>query len=148
MLDVDAFKGYFLSHNAFVVRAVDSGHVMGVFYIKPNFPGRCSHICNGGFITEPAFRGRGVGTLMAKAFLWLARDIGYKASYFNLVFANNAASQALWDGLGFTRLAVVPKAGRLKGVDGLVDAIQYYYDLESLRDADNFLRTLSSEAEA
>ncbi|CAM9814631.1 unnamed protein product, partial [Laminaria digitata] len=45
------------------------------------------------------------------------------------VFRSNEASLRLWRGLGFTELAVVPKAGRLRGIDGLVDAIQFYYDL-------------------
>lgn len=26
--------------------------VAGCFYVKPNFPGRCSHVCNGGFIVR------------------------------------------------------------------------------------------------
>lgn len=53
--------------------------------VKPNFPGRCSHICNGGFITRLDSRDRGVGTVMGLSFLRLARDLGYRASYFNLV---------------------------------------------------------------
>lgn len=40
--------------------------------------GRCSHICNGGFITVEKFRGRGIGKLMAASFLKIARDLGYK----------------------------------------------------------------------
>ena len=32
-------------------------------------------------------RNRGVGTVMGQAFLRLARDLGYQASYFNLVRA-------------------------------------------------------------
>ncbi|CAM9895198.1 unnamed protein product [Scytosiphon promiscuus] len=189
-MDMNAFRAYFLSHAAFVVRTVspasssssscarppgeerlgtegsaptaagpdsrgpsgtalqsdgedeehevgDEGEgVWGVFYIKPNFPGRCSHVCNGGFITDPRRRRRGVARLMGHAFLRLAKDLGYKASYFNLVFRSNEASLALWRGLGFTELAVVPKAGRLRGIDGLVDAIQFYYDLEALRRGD------------
>ena len=59
--------------------------VWGAFYIKPNFPGRCSHVCNGGFITEPRRRRRGVARLMGHAFLRFAKELGYKASYFNLV---------------------------------------------------------------
>lgn len=31
-------------------------------------------------------RGHGVGTVMALSFLRIAKDLGYKASYFNLVF--------------------------------------------------------------
>ncbi|CAM9873994.1 unnamed protein product, partial [Hapterophycus canaliculatus] len=148
-MDMDAFRAYFLSHAAFVVRTIspsssscqkateeeeheegqEEGAVWGAFYIKPNFPGRCSHVCNGGFITDPRRRRRGVARLMGHAFLRLAKDLGYKASYFNLVFSSNEASLALWRSLGFTELAVVPKAGRLKGIDGLVDAIQFFYDL-------------------
>jgi hypothetical protein len=57
---VEQYSGYFLSHTAFVVRALNNGmdaskrnssskgEILGCFYIKPNFPGRCSHICNGG----------------------------------------------------------------------------------------------------
>lgn len=59
--------------------------VWGAFYIKPNFPGRCSHVCNGGFITDPRRRRRGVARLMGHAFLRFAKDLGYRASYFNLV---------------------------------------------------------------
>lgn len=121
---MDAFRSYFLSHAAFVVRATPSSahplpaeataaaaaaaaaaaettdgeknaaskseedepvDVWGAFYVKPNFPGRCSHVCNGGFITDPRRRRRGVARLMGHAFLRFARDLGYRASYFNLV---------------------------------------------------------------
>jgi GNAT superfamily N-acetyltransferase len=80
-----------MSHSAFCIRALNAegtSRVAGVFYIKPNFPGRCSHICNGGFITDPDFRGQGIGSLMAQAFQFLAQELGYKASYFNLVSIN------------------------------------------------------------
>ena len=46
-LDFDAFKSYYLSHDTvFVARR--GNIILGAFYIKPNFPGRCSHICNHG----------------------------------------------------------------------------------------------------
>jgi hypothetical protein len=88
---VDEWRGYFLSHTAFVVRALDNGmdaarknssspgDVLGCFYIKPNFPGRCSHICNGGFITAPQFRELGIGKLMGRVFLRAAKDLQYKS---------------------------------------------------------------------
>lgn len=45
----EEFRGYFLSHAAFVVKSLDAqdadgdnNAVLGCFYIKPNFPGRCS----------------------------------------------------------------------------------------------------------
>ncbi|KAI9203161.1 acyl-CoA N-acyltransferase [Polychytrium aggregatum] len=130
-LDPTTFEAYFLSYDAFV--ALDeAGSLLGTFYVKPNFPGRCSHICNGGFLTHMDHRGRGVGKVMGRAFVKIAPSLGYKASMFNLVFANNVASVELWRSLGFKEIGRVPKAGRLKGSDELVDAIMFYYDFESL----------------
>ena len=142
---VDAYRGYFLSHSAFVVRTIDPGldcqgrmskpgTVLGAFYIKPNYPGRCSHICNGGFITNPNYRRMGVAKIMGKVFLRAAKDLGYKSSYFNLVFKSNVASVALWESLGFERVATLENAARLEGVEGLDTAYGYRYDLESLDD--------------
>ena len=40
---VEAYRSYFLSHAAFVVRSIgkqDEGEILGCFYIKPNFPGK------------------------------------------------------------------------------------------------------------
>ena len=42
---------------------------LGTFYIKPNYPGRSSHVCNGGFIVTDAARNRGVGRLMGEGYL-------------------------------------------------------------------------------
>lgn len=143
---VDDYRSYFLSHTAFVVRALDngmdsakrnsssSGEILGCFYIKPNYPGRCSHICNGGFITAPRFRGLGVARLMGTVFLRAARDMGYKSAYFNLVFKSNVGSVKLWESLGFERVATLENAARLEGLEeGELDtAYGYRFDLETL----------------
>lgn len=130
--DMDSYKSYFHSHSAFAVKFQDKevhgNDVLGCFYIKPNFPGRCSHVCNGGFITNPAYRGMGVGAFMGENFKRLAKDLGYRASLFNLVFANNTASVKLWRKLGFTELAVIPKVAVLEGSEGYVDAYQFHCD--------------------
>ena len=42
---------------------------LGSFYIKPNYPGRSSHVCNGGFLVTDAARNRGVGRLMGEGYL-------------------------------------------------------------------------------
>ena len=142
---IEDYRGYFLSHDAFVVRAVEPGldaagrmskpgTVLGTFYCKPNYPGRCSHICNGGFITNPDYRQMGVAKIMGQTFLRAAKDLGYKSSYFNLVFKSNQASVALWESLGFERVAVLEQAARLEGVEGLDTAYGYRFDLESLED--------------
>ncbi|PYH90026.1 GNAT family acetyltransferase [Aspergillus ellipticus CBS 707.79] len=96
---------------------------LGTFYVKPNYPGRCSHVCNGGFFTTPAARNRGVGNVMGRAYLEVAPKLGYKYSVFNLVFANNVASVKIWEKLGFQIIGRVPGAARLANSEELVDAL-------------------------
>jgi len=139
-----SFSKYFMSHSAFVARVFNYKEkskqfqqliphgVLGCFYIKPNFPGRCAHVCNGGFIVRKEVRCNGIGQRMGAAFLPLARDLGYSASFFNLVFVSNEVSDRMWKKLGYTQIGVIPKVARLKGFDDLVDAKQYYYDLSTV----------------
>ncbi|KAL3861229.1 hypothetical protein ACJMK2_007278 [Sinanodonta woodiana] len=131
MTDVEDFRAYYLSHDVFICTNKATRELLGAFYVKPNFPGRCSHICNSGFIVKSSARGKGVGTFLAENYLYIARDLGYKASFFNLVFISNKASVGLWRKLGFKEIGRVPKAGNLKGL-GYTDALQFYYDLETL----------------
>ena len=35
----------------------------------------------------------------------------------------------MWEKLGYKVVGVIPKVARLRGLEGLVDAKQYYYDL-------------------
>jgi hypothetical protein len=42
---------------------------LGSFYVKPNYPGRSSHVCNGGFLVTSVRRNAGVGKLLARAYL-------------------------------------------------------------------------------
>ena len=127
------FAAYWLSRDAFVVRAVTDnktqqlppGTILGAFYLKPNFPGRCSHICNAGFIVQPTLRGQGIGRLMAVAMLQIAADLGYTAVMFNLVFETNIASLKLWQSLGFEIIGRIPQAVKLSQ-GRVVDAIMMY----------------------
>ncbi|KAA8644221.1 hypothetical protein EYZ11_004537 [Aspergillus tanneri] len=96
---------------------------LGTFYIKPNYPGRCSHVCNAGFLTTSAARNRGVGIVMGETYLEYAPKLGYKYSVFNLVFENNVASVKIWEKLGFKIIGRVPGAGRLANSPELVDAL-------------------------
>lgn len=50
---------------------------LGSFYIKPNYPGRSSHVCNGGFLVTDAARNKGVGRLMGEGYLeWAPQLVG------------------------------------------------------------------------
>ncbi|KAG1462230.1 hypothetical protein G6F56_005560 [Rhizopus delemar] len=138
LLSDKEFESYFLGYDAFVM-SKDSviepntdydykEKVIGMFYIKPNYPGRSSHICNGGFFVMDHFRGKGAGKRMGEAFKVLVPAIGYKASVFNLVFENNLASIAIWKSLGFEQVGCIPKAGRLRNSpEKLVDALIFYH---------------------
>ncbi|TVY76113.1 Protein SPT10 [Lachnellula suecica] len=103
---------------------------LGSFYIKPNYPGRSSHICNAGFLVTDAARNKGAGRLMGESYLDWAPRLGYNYSVFNLVYETNVASCRIWDALGFKRIGRVKGAGNLKSYPGqLIDAIIYGRDL-------------------
>jgi len=108
--------------------------LVGFYYVKPNYPGRSSHICNAGFVVPPSHRGGGYGRVLAQSYLYYAPRLGYKASVFNLVYVNNVASVRLWERLEFVKAGLIPKAGRLKRTDGsgeeYVDAWIIYKSFE------------------
>ncbi|KAI1056578.1 hypothetical protein LB507_002027 [Fusarium sp. FIESC RH6] len=107
-----------------------SRECLGSFYIKPNYPGRSSHVCNAGFLVTDAARNRGVGRLMGEAYLDWAPRLGYTYSVFNLVYETNVASCRIWDALGFKRIGRVKGCGNLRSFPGqLIDAIIYGRDL-------------------
>lgn len=107
-----------------------SKECLGSFYIKPNYPGRSSHICNAGFLVTDASRNRGVGRLMGETYIDYAPRLGYTYSVFNLVYETNVASCRIWDALGFKRIGRVKGAGNLKShPDRYIDAIIYGRDL-------------------
>ncbi|MDZ8077556.1 MAG: GNAT family N-acetyltransferase [Nostoc sp. SerVER01] len=128
------FSSYWLSKDAFVVRAstVDATQkpkeILGAFYLKPNFPGRCSHICNAGFIVQPRLRGQGIGRFMGEAMLLIAANLGYEAVMFNLVFETNIASITLWQSLGFEIVGRIPRAAKLENGQ-VVEALILYRTL-------------------
>ncbi|KAH9485521.1 N-acetyltransferase aca1 [Psilocybe cubensis] len=92
--------------------------VAGYYYIKPNYPGRSSHICNAGFVVPPVQRKKGYGSLLSQSYVHYAPRLGYQGSVFNLVYVNNVASVRLWEKLGFTKVGRIPRAGRLRTADG------------------------------
>lgn len=105
---------------------------LGSFYVKPNYPGRSSHVCNGGFLVTEAARNKGVGRLMGEGYLEWAPKLGYTYSVFNLVYETNVASCRIWDALGFKRIGRIPSCGNLRSSPNeLVEAIVYGRSLGS-----------------
>ncbi len=132
-LSPSEFAAYWLNQDAFVVRPTaeyatqQPKEIWGAFYLKPNFPGRCSHICNAGFIVQPGKRGLGIGRFMGEQMLSIAASLGYEAVMFNLVFATNIASIQLWQSLGFQIIGQIPEAVKLDTQQ--VDALMMYRNL-------------------
>ncbi|MEA5570294.1 GNAT family N-acetyltransferase [Calothrix sp. UHCC 0171] len=129
------FRAYWLNQAAFVVRhkvadnTAKPKEILGAFFLKPNFPGRCSHIGNAGFIVQREMRGLGLGRFMGEAMLEIAFELGYKAVMFNLVFANNIPSLRLWESLGFEIIGQIPAAVELNDRT-FIDAVIMYRCLE------------------
>ena len=85
------------------------GVLAGAYYLKPNFPGRASHIANAGYVVSETCRGRGVGRALVSDSIRRAPLLGFDAIQFNLVFASNPA-RSLYEDLGWREIGRVPDA--------------------------------------
>lgn len=54
----------------------------GMYYIKPNYVGRSSHMCNAGFVVVPHHRGLRVGLALGRSFLHFGPQLGTSAFMF------------------------------------------------------------------
>lgn len=109
--------------------AEEDGQILGTYYIKKNQPGLGSHVCNCGYMTASAARGKGVATQMCVHSQEVALQLGFKAMQFNLVVATNEGAVRLWQQLGFEIVGRLPKAFEHR-VRGFVDALVMYKWLE------------------
>jgi ribosomal protein S18 acetylase RimI-like enzyme len=85
------------------------GEFAGGYYLKPNFPGRAAHIANAGYLVVAGMRGGGVGEALVVDSLEVAREHGFDAIMFNLVFESNPAAR-LYERLGFEQIGRIPDA--------------------------------------
>ena len=82
--------------------------IVGTALLKPNLPGRGSHVANAGWMVHPDAAGRGLGRRFAEHVIATAVSLGFTAMQFNAVVATNARALALWRSLGFETIGVVP----------------------------------------
>ena len=118
---------YWMQARCYVAEA--EGEVLGTYYLKTNQQGGGSHVCNCGYATSPAARGRGVASAMLAHSLTEARAAGYRAMQFNFVVTTNEGAIRLWRRAGFAEV------GRLPGVflhpqKGYVDALVLHKSLQ------------------
>jgi GNAT superfamily N-acetyltransferase len=71
--DHDDFMDYWFRGKSTVVAYVPdrahATHMVGAFYLKPNWPGRARHVANAGFIVAPDWRNKGLGRLLGTTML-------------------------------------------------------------------------------
>ncbi|MFV0474760.1 MAG: GNAT family N-acetyltransferase [Pikeienuella sp.] len=107
-------------HEAFVAGA--EGEVLGTYYIQPNQGGGGDHVCNCGYATAAAARGRGVARAMLAHSLDHARVAGFRAMQYNFVVETNTRAVATWRANGFEIVGRLPGAFR-HPAEGEVDAL-------------------------
>lgn len=143
-LDLQGFQNFWFSHFAGVMILGDSPTLegpkqwekecLGTFYIKPNFSGRCGHICTAGFLVNAGIRGKGIGRTLADCFLQWAPRLGYTTAMFSLVFETNVPIRRILESLNFRRVGRMKAAAILKGHEAPVDSIMYGKEIVSESD--------------
>jgi L-amino acid N-acyltransferase YncA len=106
------FHRQFFSGNSqvFVCKSLESQKVIGGFYLRANYTGRCKHIANAAYMINKSYRGKGVGTLLIKASMALARELEFQAMQFNMVLSENKLAIKLYQKLGFSIVGTIPQA--------------------------------------
>ena len=92
--------------------AEEDGQILGTYFLRPNQPGRGSHVANGGYMVTETARGRGVASAMCEHSIETAKQLGYRAMQFNCVVSTNEAAVRTWRKHGFTVAGTLPGAFR------------------------------------
>lgn len=108
--------------------AVDSGRVVGTYYLRRNNGGNGSHVCNCGYMTHAAHTGRGIAQALCAHSLEQARAAGYRAMQYNYVVSTNERAVRLWQHMGFQIVGRLPGAFR-HPEQGYVDLLVMFQTL-------------------
>jgi len=108
----DAAQAYWMAPGKQTFAACAGDAVLGTYYLTANFAGNADHICNCGYVTAPAARGRGVARAMLAHSLGAARASGFTAMQYNCVVSTNTRAVDLWQAHGFQIAGTLPKAFR------------------------------------
>lgn len=121
----DEAKKYWLDSPRKTFVCEEDNRVIGTYFITTNQIGLGDHVCNCGYMVDPAARGRGLATAMCSHSQEVAKELGYKAMQFNFVVSSNEGAVRLWESLGFATVGRLPKAFRHPKL-GFVDALVMY----------------------
>ncbi len=115
-----------LDRETFVAEA--EGGIVGTYYIKLNQEGGGRHVCNCGYMTAEAARGKGVARAMHEHSLARARARAFRAMQFNFVVKSNERAVRLWTSLGFATVGRLPGAFH-SPTRGYVDVLVMFREL-------------------
>jgi GNAT superfamily N-acetyltransferase len=82
--------------------------VVGAFILRANQPGYGSHVVNAAYMVTTQQRGEGIGSLLCKRSLQVAKQLGYRGMQFNLVVSTNTGAIKVWKMHGFQTIGTVP----------------------------------------
>ena len=116
----DFFAGQSLS----AVAELD-GEVCGLYILHPNNVGRCGHICNASYGVARGMGNKGIGSMLVRDSLSVAKSLGFRVMQFNAVVQENASAIHLYEKEGFRRLGMIP--GGFRASDGEYHTIILFY---------------------
>lgn len=120
--------GYFWPATARCFIAESDGQPLGCSYLKPNQTGNGAHVCNAGYCTLPAARGKGVARALLAHSLDSARAAGFRAMQYNFVVSTNTRAIDTWERAGFQIVGRLPGAFH-HPTRGYVDALVLFRTL-------------------
>ncbi|MBP0483165.1 GNAT family N-acetyltransferase [Sagittula sp. M10.9X] len=103
----------------------DGGRILGTYYIVRNQKGGGSHVCNCGYVTAEAARGKGTARAMLAHSLETAARLGFRAMQYNCVVSTNTRAVGIWQRAGFETVGRLPGAFRMPSGEE-VDALVMY----------------------
>jgi DNA-binding MarR family transcriptional regulator/L-amino acid N-acyltransferase YncA len=107
---IEEFHRLFFSRTLQVYVCRSESEVIGGFYLRMNSIGRAKHIANAAYMIKSSHRGQGIGSLLVKASLQLAKRLGFQTMQFNLVLSQNTPATRLYQKLGFNIIGTIPEA--------------------------------------
>ncbi len=125
VLSVEEANAYFLEQTD-TITAWRGDEMVGLYILHPNNIGRCGHIANASYAVRQGERGQGIGRRLVEDSLLRAKARGFLGLQFNAVVATNTGAMALYESIGFQRLARVPKGYHAKD-GGYLDTYIYLY---------------------
>ena len=119
---------YWFSPEKYVYVAEEDGQIVGTLWLKPNYPGLGSHVCNAAYMVAREAAGKGIGRQMGEFSLDEARRLGFTAMQFNFVVKSNTAAVKLWQKIGMEIIGEIPDAFNHREL-GMTNALIMYRKL-------------------